>query len=90
MNEENNEMELPLQAIKNQPELYAQIPAATKISLGIYQNDKQNAVHTGLTADEHLRLRGLKLSVAKDNLPPSERISKSLEIQNFEKKLTGE
>jgi hypothetical protein len=92
MNEfnQNEQMELLLQAKQKQPQLYAQLPAATKMALGIYQNEKQNATANGLTADEHLRLRGLKLSLAKDNLPPSERISKSLEIQNLEKNITGD
>ncbi len=84
---QNEQMEILLKARKNQPDLYSQLPAATKISLGIYQNDKQNSVNNGLTGDERLRLRGLKLSVAHDNLPPSERIAKSLEIQNLENRM---
>ncbi len=80
----NNEMEQLARLSEKQPDA---ISPTQRISLGIYQNDKQNAAHTGLTADEHLRLRGLKLSVAKDNLPPSERISKSLEIQNLEERI---
>jgi hypothetical protein len=83
----NEQMELLLTAKLNKPDLYAKLPAATKMSVGIYENDKQNSVVIGLTGDEHLRLRGLKLSVAHDNLPPSERISKSLEIQNLENRI---
>jgi hypothetical protein len=82
--ETDNEMEFLLKARQEQPQLYEQIPAARKIAVGIYEAMKTTATN-GLTADEHLRLRGLKLSVAKDNLPPSERISKSLEILNLEK-----
>jgi hypothetical protein len=49
-------MEILLQAKQKQPELFAQLPATTKMSLGIYQTAKQNSVHTGLTADEKLTL----------------------------------
>ncbi len=88
--EMDNAMEILVKARQEQPNLYSQLPATTKMSVGIYENDKQNSVVIGLTGDERLRLRGLKLSVAHDNLPPSERITKSLEITNLEKKLTGD
>ncbi len=78
----NNEMELLLQAKQNQPELYAQLPATTKMALGIYEGTKTTA--TGLTADDLLRLRGLKQRIATDNLTPNERTSLALEILDLE------
>ncbi len=80
----NNEMELLRQVREQQPELYAQMPATTKLSLGIYESGKQEDA-AGLTADEKLRLRGLKQRIATDNLSPSERTVMALEIQNLEK-----
>ncbi len=84
MNKQDEQMEILLKAKQKHPELYSQLPATTKMQLGIYESTK-TATANGLTADEHLRLRGLKLSLVKDNLPPSERITKSLEIINLEK-----
>jgi hypothetical protein len=84
---QNEYLELLLRTKKTQPDLYAKIPAAAKMSLGIYEGEKARAVNTGLTTDEVLRLRGLKLSIASDNLSPSERITKSLEITNLEKRI---
>jgi hypothetical protein len=83
----NEQMELLIQAKKHQPELFAQIPAAQKMSLGIYEGEKARAVNTGLTTDEVLRLRGLKKSIATDILSAEERISLAIEIQNFEKRI---
>jgi hypothetical protein len=80
----NNEMELLLKAKQNQPDLYAQLPAQAKISLGIYESTKPTT--NGLSADERLRLAGLKQSVARDVLSPQERITKSVEILNLEEK----
>ena len=80
----NNEMELLITAKKHQPELYAKLPAATKMSLGIYESTKNTT--NGLTTDEVLRLRGLKLSLSQDNLPPSERITLALKISQLEAK----
>jgi hypothetical protein len=82
--ETNSEMELLIKAKQNQPELYAQLPATTKISLGIYQNSKKPT--NGLSADDRLRLAGLKQSVSSDVLSPQERITKSVEILNLEEK----
>ncbi len=82
----NNEMELLLRAKQNQPELFAQLPATTKMSLGIYQNDKERATNTGLSADDRLRLAGLKQSIMNDVLSPSERTSLAIEISNLEEK----
>ncbi len=79
-------MELLIQAKKHQPELYAQIEPTQKMSLGIYEGEKAHAIHGELSADEVLRLRGLKLSIASDNLTPNERITKSIEILNLEGK----
>ncbi len=84
---QNEQMELLLKAKKHQPELYAQLPATTKISLGIYESTK--TITNGLTADERLRLAGLKQRIAQDNLSPSERTSLAIEITNLEKN-TGE
>jgi hypothetical protein len=90
MNEKlNNEMELLLQAKQNQPDLYAQLPAATKISLGIYESAKP-AANNELSADERLRLAGLKQRIATDVLSPGERTSLAIEILNLEEKNTGE
>jgi hypothetical protein len=80
----NNEMELLIKAKQNQPDLYAQLPATTKMSLGIYESTKTTT--NGLSADDRLRLAGLKQSVAKDNLSAQERITKSLEISELEAK----
>ncbi len=82
--ETDNEMEILLRAKQNQPELYAKLPVATKMSLGIYESTKTTA--NKLTANEILQLRGLKQSLAQDNLSPSERITKSVEILNLEEK----
>ncbi len=83
--ETDNNMELLLRTKQNHPNLYSQLPAATKISLGIYESTK--TTKNGLTTDELLRLRGLKQSIAQDVLSPQERITKSLEIANFEKRI---
>ncbi len=81
--ETDSEMELVLQAKRNQPELFAQLPATTKIAVGIYESTKTTT--NGLSADDRLRLRGLKQSIAQDNLSPSERTVMALEITNLEK-----
>ncbi len=83
--ETDNEMELLIKAKQNQPDLYAQLPATTKISLGIYESTKTTA--NGLSSDDCLRLAGLKQSVAQDNLSPSERTVMALEITNLEKNI---
>jgi hypothetical protein len=83
---QNHEKELLIEARKNQPELYAQLPAAVKISVGIYEDAKVRAIHAELTPDEVLRLRGLKLSIASDNLSPSERTTLALKISELENK----
>jgi hypothetical protein len=82
--ETDNQMEFLLKAKKTLPHIYEQIPAARKIAVGIYEAMKTTATN-GLTADEKLRLAGLKKSITTDNLAPSERITKSLEILNLEK-----
>ncbi len=89
MNEfnKNEQMEQLARLSEKQPDLYAQLPATTKISLGIYESGKQRATHAGLTPDEHLRLRGLKQSIAGDNLSPKELIVMALEITNLEKNI---
>ncbi len=83
--ETDSEMELVLQAKRNQPELFARLPATTKIAVGIYESTKTTA--NGLSADDRLRLRGLKQSVAQDVLSPQERIIKSIEISNLEERI---
>ncbi len=82
----NEQMELLLQAKQKQPDLYSKLPPATKMALGIYQNEKQSTVRTELTTNELLRLRGLKLSIASDNLSPQERTSLALKISELENK----
>jgi hypothetical protein len=77
-------MELLLQAKRNQPELFARLPATTKIAVGIYASTKPTT--TGLSADERLRLAGLRQSIAQDVLSPQERITRSVEILNLEEK----
>jgi hypothetical protein len=88
MNEfnQNEQMEQLARLSEKQPNA---ISAEQRISLGLYQIAKQHATTNGLTADERLRLAGLKQRIASDVLSPSERITKSLEIQNLEKN-TGE
>jgi hypothetical protein len=54
------------------------------MSLGIYESTKTTA--TELTADDRLRLAGLKQSIAQDNLSPNERTVKALEILELEAK----
>jgi hypothetical protein len=83
---QNEYLELLLRTKKTQPDLYAKIPAAAKMSLGIYEGEKARAVDAGLTADEVLRLRGLKLSIASDNLSPQERTLLALKISELENK----
>ncbi len=78
-------MELLIKAKQNQPDLYAQLPATTKISLGIYESTKKPT--NGLTTDDRLRLAGLKKSIAQDVLSPQERTVMALEITNFEKRI---
>ncbi len=80
----DNKMEQLARLSEKQPELFAQLPAATKISLGIYESAKPTA-NNGLSADDRLRLAGLKQSVARDVLSPQQRIAKSLEILELEK-----
>ncbi len=82
--ETDNQMEILLKAKQNQPELYAKLPAATKMSLGIYESTKTTT--NGLSADDRLKLAGLKQSIAQDVLSPQERITKSVEILNLEEK----
>ncbi len=86
MNEfkQNHEMELLLTARENQPELFAKLPAVKKMSLGIYESTKPTT--NGLTADEKLQLRGLKQSIASDNLSPLERTTLALKISELEAK----
>ncbi len=80
---QNEKMERLSRLSEKQPDA---ISSEQRISLGLHELAKQHTTN-GLTADEQLLLRGLKLSVAKDNLSPSERITKSLEIQNLEKNI---
>jgi hypothetical protein len=82
----NEEMELFIRAKKHQPELFAQLQPAQKMQLGIYEGEKARAVNTGLTSEEVLRLRGLKLSIASDNLSPQERTTLALKISELENK----
>ncbi len=79
---QNEQFEILLRAKQKHPNLYAQLPATTKISLGIYESTKTTA--NGLTADELLRLRGFKQRISQDVLSPSERTSLALEIQTLE------
>ncbi len=81
--ETDNKMELLAKAKKHQPELYAKLPAATKMSLGIYESTKTTT--NGLSPEEKLQLRGLKQSIATDNLSPSERTVMALKISELEK-----
>ncbi len=78
----NEQMEILLKAKQNHPDLYSQLPAATKISLGIYESTKTTT--NGLMAEAKLRLAGLKKSIATDILTPSERTSSAIEILNLE------
>jgi hypothetical protein len=79
--ETDNQMEQLARLSEKQPDA---ISSEQRMSLGIYQIAQQRAANTGLTPDEHLRLRGLKQSIAGDVLSPQERIIKSIEISNLE------
>ncbi len=85
--ETNNKMELLARLSEKQPDA---ISSEQRMSLGIYEIAKQHAAANGLSADERLRLRGLKQSIATDNLSPSARTVMALEILNLEQKNTGE
>ncbi len=80
----NEQMELLLEAKLNKPQLYAQLPATTKMQLGIYESTKTTA--NGLTADELLQLRGFKQRISQDILTPQERTSLALKISELENK----
>ncbi len=84
--ETNNQMEQLTRLSEKQPDA---ISSEQRMSLGLYQIAKQHHVNTGLSADERLRLAGLKQRIAQDNLSPGERTSLALEIINLEKN-TGE
>jgi hypothetical protein len=85
MNEFNKseQMERLARLSEKQPDA---ISSEQRMSLGIYQIAQQRATHAGLTPDEHLRLRGLKQSIAADNLSSGERISLALKISELEAK----
>ncbi len=86
--ETNEAMEILIAAKESQPQLFAQLPATTKMSLGLYQTSKARALtaSNGLTNDELLELRGLKQSIAQDVLSPGERTSLALKISEMETK----
>jgi len=86
MNEfnQNEQMELLLTAKLKQPDLYSQLPAATKMAVGIFESTKTTAI--GLTTDELLQLRGLKKSISQDVLSPQERTALALKISELETK----
>jgi hypothetical protein len=79
--EVNNEMEQLARLSEKQPDA---ISSEQRMSLGIYESTKPTT--NGLSADDRLRLAGLKQSVSSDVLSPQERIIKSIEISNLEEK----
>jgi hypothetical protein len=83
--ETNLEMEYLRKLREQQPEVYDNLPATTKISLGIYESTKPTT--NELTTDDRLRLRGFKQRIAQDNLSPSERTSLALKILELEKNI---
>jgi hypothetical protein len=83
--ETNNQMEQLARLSEKQPDA---ISSEQRMSLGIYESTKPTT--NGLSADDRLRLAGLKQSVARDVLSPQERITKSVEILNLEEKNTGD
>ncbi len=83
----NNEMERLIKAKENQPEEFAQLPATMKMAGGIYQNAKQQAEKQPMSAEDKLRLNGLKQQIARDILSPHERTILALEISELEKKI---
>ncbi len=89
MNEfnKNEQMEQISRLAEKQPDA---ISSEQRMSLGLYQITQQHATNTGLSAEEKLRLSGLKRRISQDILTPTERTVTALEIQNLEKKLTGE
>ncbi len=80
--ETNNEMEQLARLSEKQPDA---ISSEQRMSLGIYEIAKQHHARTGLSADDRLRLGGLKQRIAQDKLSPSERTSLALEILELEK-----
>lgn len=80
--ETDNQMEQLARLSEKQPDA---ISSEQRMSLGIYESTKPTT--NGLSADEHLRLAGLKQSVARDVLSPQERIIKSIEISNLEERI---
>ncbi len=82
----NNEMEILLTARKDQPEVFAALPPAMKMSVGLYESGKERPRPHELTPDEKLKLAGLKKSIAQDVLSPLERTSIALEILEMETK----
>jgi hypothetical protein len=83
MNEfnKNEQMERLARLAEKQPDA---ISSEQRMTLGIYESTKQHAVNTGLSADERLRLSGLRQRIATDVLSPSERTVMALEITNLE------
>jgi hypothetical protein len=78
---QNERMERLARLSEKQPDA---ISSEQRMSLGIYQLAQQHATN-GLTADELLRLRGLKQRLATDILTPGERTAMAIEILNLEK-----
>ncbi len=79
----NEQMELLERIAAKQPDA---ISSEQRMSLGIYQDAKAQADPAGLTTDEMLQLRGLKKSIAQDNLSPQQRTSLALKISSLENK----
>jgi hypothetical protein len=82
MNEfnKNEQMERLARLSEKQPDA---ISSEQRMSLGIYESTKPTT--NGLSADDRLRLAGLKQRIATDVLSPSERTSLAIEISNLEK-----
>jgi hypothetical protein len=79
---QNERMERLARLSEKQPDA---ISSEQRMSLGLHELAQHHATN-GLTADDRLKLAGLKQSLAQDVLSPSERITKSVEILNLEEK----
>jgi hypothetical protein len=81
--ETNNQMELLERIAEKQPGV---LTPSQKMQLGLWQSSQKRATN-GLSADERLRLRGLKQRLATDILTPGERTSLAIEILNLEREI---
>ncbi len=87
--ETNDQMESLLRARKEQPELFAQLPATTKMSLGIYQNGKELAAKKEPTQADVARIRELKEQLTAPGITPFRRTALAYELETLEEKINA-